>query len=401
MRLKKRCERCGKPVDCEVTKTRRLCGIPGIVCAECHHDDIKRRKAERDARLMRKRAELKKLFLARRCVVCGGPIEWKDAYWNKREERWPNTCSPRCHGIQSKRNFKYTKEQIEDRIRAYIKQRGCQVSYKEVIRDLHIASKVLSHNGISVLRLMQEELGAGVKRTNSGVIKESVDTMDDLCILVGAVFNSYEELVKYIIKGCCGGTVASRRELLARAIKSYIQHRGCYTGITALMRELNVSFEAIRRTYALDIKAINRELGFRDVKASWYEFTAYNSLSALFGADSVFTEYGFPDLLSSRHFPLRFDFWIPKEKLLVEVDGDQHHNTGNKYFKETTVKNDMLKDRYARDHGYKLIRITTTPRFTFVERLRVKILEVVKRIEFLEPRTDNAEGDQKPSTDDQ
>jgi very-short-patch-repair endonuclease len=64
--------------------------------------------------------------------------------------------------------------------------------------------------------------------------------------------------------------------------------------------------------------------------------------------------------------PLLFDFFIPKLKLLLEYDGQQHFQTvghwgGDKSFKRT-VRRDSIKTKWAKRHGYRLIRIPYTTR---------------------------------------
>ncbi len=58
---------------------------------------------------------------------------------------------------------------------------------------------------------------------------------------------------------------------------------------------------------------------------------------------------------------LRFDFYIPKQKIAIEFDGIQHYKTvgyfgGNDGFIETQ-KRDKLKDVYCKEKNIKLIRI--------------------------------------------
>lgn len=58
--------------------------------------------------------------------------------------------------------------------------------------------------------------------------------------------------------------------------------------------------------------------------------------------------------------PLRFDFYLPDYKTLIEFDGNQHKyrlkGITNKEFVEQQ-KRDRIKDRWCVDNGYKLIRI--------------------------------------------
>lgn len=73
-------------------------------------------------------------------------------------------------------------------------------------------------------------------------------------------------------------------------------------------------------------------------------------------------EYSFPDLNSSKNYPLRFDFAIfEDEKLvrLIEFDGPQH-SFGQGYFVESfddIVKRDEQKNKYCQEKNIELIRI--------------------------------------------
>ena len=73
------------------------------------------------------------------------------------------------------------------------------------------------------------------------------------------------------------------------------------------------------------------------------------------------TEKTFKDLKDKGH--LRYDFFLPDYWCLIEVDGLQHEET-NKYWGgeeqlKDRQKKDKIKDQYAIDHSYHLIRIPT------------------------------------------
>ena len=81
-------------------------------------------------------------------------------------------------------------------------------------------------------------------------------------------------------------------------------------------------------------------------------------------------EYTFKDLVSSKGFPLRYDFaildWYGQVERLIEFDGTQH-TTPTKYFggKKAFMKqreHDWLKNRYARGHHIPLVRIPYSER---------------------------------------
>jgi very-short-patch-repair endonuclease len=59
---------------------------------------------------------------------------------------------------------------------------------------------------------------------------------------------------------------------------------------------------------------------------------------------------------------LRFDFYLPKLKMLIEYDGDQHYKFSKKFhgnletFKLSQAK-DKIKDKFSNKNGLKLVRI--------------------------------------------
>ena len=67
----------------------------------------------------------------------------------------------------------------------------------------------------------------------------------------------------------------------------------------------------------------------------------------------------FSDCIDRRQ--LRFDFWLPDHKTLIEFDGPQHFEPtsyfgGDIHF-EATTRRDRIKTLYAKSKGLRLIRI--------------------------------------------
>jgi very-short-patch-repair endonuclease len=70
-------------------------------------------------------------------------------------------------------------------------------------------------------------------------------------------------------------------------------------------------------------------------------------------------QFSFKDCRDKK--PLRFDFWLPRQKALVEFDGKQHFEPverfgGDSHFK-IVRRRDQIKKAYARKNGIRLIRI--------------------------------------------
>ena len=72
----------------------------------------------------------------------------------------------------------------------------------------------------------------------------------------------------------------------------------------------------------------------------------------------IFDQPYFDDLLSPYGNPLRPDFIIPNEKIWIEYDGEFHYkNCYEEDGHEKITINDKIKDKYAKDNNWKLIRI--------------------------------------------
>ena len=69
-------------------------------------------------------------------------------------------------------------------------------------------------------------------------------------------------------------------------------------------------------------------------------------------------------LTMQSRFPLslRFDFYLPEERILIEYDGLQHSQPvdffGGEKAYESLVRRDQIKDDFAEATGMKLIRIS-------------------------------------------
>lgn len=85
----------------------------------------------------------------------------------------------------------------------------------------------------------------------------------------------------------------------------------------------------------------------------------YDILLNYFNKNDIEVQKGFHNLsfINSQ----KFDFYIKKENLLIEIDGKQHYledsfNNKEEFIK--TLKRDKNKDNFARDNNFKFIRLT-------------------------------------------
>ena len=69
-------------------------------------------------------------------------------------------------------------------------------------------------------------------------------------------------------------------------------------------------------------------------------------------------EKRFPDCGGKRPYP--FDFYLPKQKMCIEYDGEQHSVERSYYHSSYTHEHDVVKDQYCKDNGLTMLRIDYT-----------------------------------------
>ncbi len=57
------------------------------------------------------------------------------------------------------------------------------------------------------------------------------------------------------------------------------------------------------------------------------------------------------------NLPLRFDFYLPNFNILIEYDGKQHFDKTSRYWSESVITNDNIKNKFCFDNHIRLIRI--------------------------------------------
>ena len=84
---------------------------------------------------------------------------------------------------------------------------------------------------------------------------------------------------------------------------------------------------------------------------------------------------------------LRFDFYLPNQNTLIEYDGEQHFVKRGKYGEkfETLQENDIIKNKYCKDKGIKLIRIHYKVPINEIESQLLKALKSTKQEIFIGP----------------
>lgn len=75
-------------------------------------------------------------------------------------------------------------------------------------------------------------------------------------------------------------------------------------------------------------------------------------------------EYKFKDFYNYNTSPLRYDFAIIDNNntvlRLIEFDGEQHYRTSSNFWSPKQIRNDKLKNQYAKEHNIPLVRIPYT-----------------------------------------
>lgn len=66
----------------------------------------------------------------------------------------------------------------------------------------------------------------------------------------------------------------------------------------------------------------------------------------------------FKDLKGTKGGYLKFDFYIPKNNMCIEYDGEQHFNTKSKYWSSSIIENDNRKNYYCLENNITLLRIS-------------------------------------------
>ena len=193
-----------------------------------------------------------------------------------------------------------------------------------------------------------------------------------ICKYCGKEFQPHYELpywkkIKYCSKSCA---VADYRNMqrpnfyskkdLERHIKNIIIQLNRYVSQSEIIEYLHISSKTLNK-YKVSILMLNRECGFKKPHSLFEHFVGIY-LEEIF--DDLEYEKTFSNCLSPRGYNLRFDFYSDKHHILVEADGDQHYNKKNNYYNEYVHQCDLIKNRYAYDNNYILIRIPYTKKVT-------------------------------------
>lgn len=378
-------------------------------CSACHEKNRKKEVAQREQVRREK-------FYKCVCEVCGKAFESKDARYRK-----IRFCSPRCNLLNRHATHGWTKEKVENLVLDYLKKKGSYGDRKDIYRDLHITDHVLGRFGISVPelnfvvgnrpRLASSWTKESFEDSVRGLIKEhGWLSRPEVCeklgldeFMGGYLFNKLDVSVPSLCEAM--GLVKPHRhdrdELIGKIVE-WIKSEGYYCDRAHIQKQFRLDFECTWKGLNLSAEELNAQAGMTMPKSrttSWFEEYAYTMFCKHFGERFVDRQKQFKDCLTIKGRRAKFDFYIQHINVLVEIDGMQHYDETNKWYKQELVENDRRKDEYASRMGIPLHRVRVkNDDSSFESRLSCLIsflqekscnsssdVDVIKSFELLEP----------------
>lgn len=160
-------------------------------------------------------------------------------------------------------------------------------------------------------------------------------------------------------KICSCNEQHDKQKLTYEEVKNYIESFGYKLLSTEYIRAKEYLTIQCTENHVYDVRFYNFKTGYRCpiCNESKGEKKIKNVLNNL-NLQYIYNKPYFNNLLSSKGNPLRPDFIIPDMNIWIEYDGEFHYE--NKYegdgHKEIII-NDKIKNQYAKDNNWKLIRI--------------------------------------------
>lgn len=147
-----------------------------------------------------------------------------------------------------------------------------------------------------------------------------------------------------------------RKKFLETKIKRIILKNRKYTGVLFLKHsgiDPNLLFK-----YSISTEKLNTELGLKRINGSSLElyFSEFCKLNDIeFESQKSFKGCSYKE-------ELRFDYYLPKYNVLIEIQGKQHYEPVNKFggieaFEEGQIR-DKIKQNWCKDNNIKLIYIS-------------------------------------------
>lgn len=181
------------------------------------------------------------------------------------------------------------------------------------------------------------------------------------CKLCGNKFSPSYRLsrhrnLEYCSKICAGKIKANGIYHRASDIKlsaiEKIKQKGRYMTKGEICNSLQISSKTLT-AYNVSIIECNKLAGFKQPRR-FFEQLVYEVLADIY---DVRREVSFETCLSPKGNLLRFDFMLIGANVLIEADGDQHKERENSWWSSYRQLCDEIKNKYAKDEGFILIRI--------------------------------------------
>jgi len=161
-------------------------------------------------------------------------------------------------------------------------------------------------------------------------------------------------------KSCAGkagkAVFHSKKQLERRAVDC-IRQRGQYMTKSELEKALSVSSKTLSK-FNVSVLSCNKLAGFKKPHRI-FERNVQKHLEVHWDVE---TEVVFDSLLSPKGYLLRYDFRLLGTNVLVEADGSQHKDKNNPWWSEYLAECDKLKNEFAKENGFVLVRIPYTKR---------------------------------------
>jgi len=299
----------------------------------------------------------------------------KSLFYSRGIDVYPLLEEAGVTGIKGKRVF--DKESLLEKLTSYLLELKGFPSLEKLKKDTGISNQVLLTHDISIYELAEE---LGLKRiTESKIwIKYSKENTKEILL---------DKYAKYILEvgrpversemashlGFCQAYFGRRcpskdvkelherlgfplrpdPEKIRKLCESTILEKNRYMTLFQL-QELTGLGRVTLENILGSITEFNRRLGYngnlRGFENSICEFLSKMGLK-------IVREKCFSDLYRIKGSPLRFDFYLPDIKTLVEADGPQHVRHNCIYHTEQLRLNDELKNQYCIDKQLHLVRI--------------------------------------------
>ena len=364
------CKECGSPISVSSYRRRRL-------CRSCSIKKWSKRVEERWEAYNKDHPNY--------CVICGTLIPWN----SQRKSQGVSTCSRSCQSLLMQSKRKESKEHLEDRIIAVIKEIGRYTSLAEVRAKLHISDKLLYARGISMPDL-NARAGFHMHYKPCNLSKEELEELlvnelnKDSHRTIRSIFKTHG-ISPYYAEHLLGNLrdirnnenmLKLRKQKKEQEILAWLKTQSVYCGHRRVCDALHIDFYSTIKKLGIDIKNLNLLAGHRKPTVSWYEDITAEQLLQTFGIEDVCRQHTFPDCKSAKGWKLRFDFYIPSRNALIEVDGNQHYVRTNTWNVTGQQERDAIKNEYCERNGIPLYRIPAAPEDTFQCRLSDIIAKV-------------------------